>query len=84
MNESGPLDGYVSPMPAHVMTPEMARRPETEEERAARMARQQELADLLLKWASEDPAYDEHVGALLEEELRKDRYGGRSVDDSAA
>ena len=84
MAEHDPLEGYVSPMPAHVVTPEMLRRPETDEEREARLARYRELARLLDQWATEDPEYDERVGALLEEELYKERYGVSRADDSAA
>ena len=84
MAEHDPLEGYISPMPAHVVTPEMLRRPETVEERADRMRRQRELADLIRQWAEEDPEYDERVGTLLEEELYKERYGVSRADDPAA
>ncbi len=84
MAEHDPLEGYVSPMPAHVVTPEMLRRPETEAARGDRAQRYKRLAELVRRWAEEDPEYNERVGSLLERELYEERYGGRRADDPAA
>lgn len=84
MAEHDPLAGYVSPMPAHVVTPEMLRRPEKADEREVRMDRHQRLAELIRQWADEDPEYNQRVGAILERELYEERYGHRRADDPAA
>ncbi len=75
---------YVSPLPSHIQTPEMARRPETPEESAARRERYRKLAALIDEWAGDDPAYNERVGTLLVRELEEERRGDRSADDAAA
>lgn len=84
MTQPDPLEGYVSPMPAHVVTPEILRHPETEEQRADRIARHLQLAALLRQWMTEDPEYDERVGKILLEELEIDRFRLREADDPAA
>ena len=79
-----PLQGYVSPLPKLVVTPEQARRPATPEEVAERRVRYRKLAELLEQWATEDPEYDEYAGAILEEELKKGRGGYEQADEPAA
>jgi hypothetical protein len=63
-------------------------KPTTDTEREAeRAARYLKLADLIEKWATEDPAYDEAVGEALEQldrELEEESRQRREHRDESA
>ena len=58
--------------------------PTNEEMEAIRRERYRKAAALLRKWASEDPEYDERVGALHELELKADGLRCEDRDEPAA
>jgi hypothetical protein len=58
--------------------------PTSEELEMIRRERYRKAAELLRQWASEDPEYDERVGALLEIELKDAGLRCEDRDEPAA
>ena len=51
---------------------------------ALRRARYRKAAEMIRRWAEEDPAYNERVGRLLEEELNDGGMRCRENDEPAS
>jgi hypothetical protein len=60
------------PVTARTSKPVRRREPPTRTRRLSRAERYRKAAALLREWMADDTGYDEEVGALLEEELKKD------------
>jgi len=56
----------------------------TQRDPAVVLERQKRLVEMIRKWMAEDDGYNERVGAILDAELKKDRFRLRDDDQSGA